>query len=355
VFGFPTEVWIAHALFWPTLALSHDARGGFAGAAAVFAVLLALIFTHEGGLILAFAILGTLALRGLRDRAFLRAGGALLVALAAWTAVRLTLRPDDYFVEYFRRAAWNFFELSVVTDTELLFVLAVAIAAYGAVFLVLWRLGAANAHVYAAALVAVGLAAHWLWFDPTLHAMNRYYMRTLLVLVAPVLGALAAVQALAADGRLAPRAAFLPRLLTTRANGAAIRAIAGAFALVLLVHAVETAKFVAAWTGYKHAVRALALGEAADPALGDARFVSAERIAAGLNRLSWFSTTHFLSVLVAPNFAPARLVVDPEVSFVWLSCAAATANASADRAVPADSRALVRAHECLHRPGAPAR
>ena len=28
VFGFPTEMWAAHALFWPTLAVCHDAGPG---------------------------------------------------------------------------------------------------------------------------------------------------------------------------------------------------------------------------------------------------------------------------------------------------------------------------------------
>ncbi len=33
IFGFPTEMWMAHALFWPTLALAHYARPGVRGAA----------------------------------------------------------------------------------------------------------------------------------------------------------------------------------------------------------------------------------------------------------------------------------------------------------------------------------
>jgi hypothetical protein len=54
----------------------------------------------------------------------------------------------------------------------------------------------------------------------------------------------------------------------------------------MLVHAVETAKFVAAWTDYKAAVSALAMGTASDPRLGDARFVSSDQIDANLNRVS---------------------------------------------------------------------
>jgi hypothetical protein len=118
--------------------------------------------------------------------------------------------------------------------------------------------------------------------------------------------------------------------------------------LVLLVHAVETAKFIRAWTDYKGAVVSLAMSATSDPALAP-RFVSSERINPALNRLAWSSTTHFLSVLAAPGLAPRRLVVDPNASYFWLSCAAATANRDADRVLPSGSRELVRVYACLHR------
>jgi hypothetical protein len=90
------------------------------------------------------------------------------------------------------------------------------------------------------------------------------------------------------------------------------------------------------------------MGEQSDPSLGDPRFVSSARIPADLNRLSWFSTTPYLSVLVA-NFKPNRLVIDPAGNYFWLSCATATANEKAIRAIPADSRELIRVYSCLHR------
>ena len=49
VFGFPTEMWIAHALFWPALALAHYARPGVRGAAALSIAVVALVLAHEGG------------------------------------------------------------------------------------------------------------------------------------------------------------------------------------------------------------------------------------------------------------------------------------------------------------------
>jgi len=115
-----------------------------------------------------------------------------------------------------------------------------------------------------------------------------------------------------------------------------------------LVHMVETGKFVAAWSHYRVAIAALATGDASDSVLGNPRFVSSARIAPGLNRLSWFSTTPYLSVIVA-NFTPNRLVIDPTGNYFWLSCATATANAKAASSVPAEGRDLVRTYSCLHR------
>src|SRR6478736_3753280 len=81
IFGFPTEMWLAHAIFWPALALGHYARRTIAGAILVFSTQLLLAFTHEGALVLLFAIVATLAPRGLRDVLFVRAMIGLIVIL----------------------------------------------------------------------------------------------------------------------------------------------------------------------------------------------------------------------------------------------------------------------------------
>ena len=348
VFGFPTEMWMAHAVFWPTLAVCHYARRGIGGIIAVFAVLLALVFTHEGALILAAAILTTLLLRGLRDAVFLRAAGAFLVVISIWALVKVTFPPDAYDAPVMARAALHFFDVNILTSNVVLLLLATLVS-YGIAVLALRRLSPTRAYLYAASIVAITLTVYWLRFDHALHTDNRYYLRTLLLIGTGVLGPLAAVYALAGEDRPTVPVLFLHRLRATLAPVATAQAMAGAILLVMLVHAVETAKFIRAWTDYKGAVQALAIGTASDPALGDARFVSSDRIGSKLNRLSWFSTTQFLSVLVAPGFAPARLVVDPKANYFWLSCETATANHAADRAVPAESRRLVRVHACLHR------
>jgi hypothetical protein len=347
VFGFPTEMWMAHALFWPALAASHYARRSIGGTMLVFALLLALIFTHEGALILAFTIVATLFLRGARDFAFLRAAGALLAALAIWAAVKLLDPPDDYFDNVLIRAALSFFD-AFILSTRLVLLIVKTVAIYAIAFLILRRFTPAKAHIWAAAIVALGLAVYWLQIDQGIHAANRYYLRTVLVAVPPMFGALAILYALRADGRLPGWMPFVPRIMTAITGRLTAQAIAGAFLLVMLVHAVETAKFVTVWTKYKAAVVALATGVASDPALGDPHFVSSDQIGSDLNRLSWNSTTQFLSVIGA-KFAPARLVVDPSDNYFWFSCKTATENFNADRAVPAESRGLVRIHACLHR------
>jgi hypothetical protein len=347
VFGFPTEMWLAHALFWPALAASHYVRQGIGGATLVLALLLALIFTHEGALVLAAAIVATLLLRGTRDKAFLRAAGAFLAALAIWVAVKFLVPADDYFDKVLIRAALSFFD-TFILSTRLVLLIFNTIAIYGVAFLILRRLAPAKAHIWAAAIIASALTVYWLRIDQGMHAANRYYLRTVLVAVPPMFGALAALYALRADGRLPRWMPFLPRVMTAITGRVTAQAIAGAFMLVMLVHAVETAKFVTVWAKYKAAVAALATGMASDPALGDPHFVSSDRIGSDLNRLSWNSTTQFMSVIVA-NFAPARLVVDPTANYFWLSCETATANLNADRAIPTEGRRLVRIYSCLHR------
>jgi len=154
-----------------------------------------------------------------------------------------------------------------------------------------------------------------------------------------------------ADGLPGEITATAGRILDGATNPAALTVGAASLAivLVLLVHGVETAKFIAAWSQYKVAVRALAMGSEADPALGDPRFVSSHRIAAGPNRLAWSSTTPYLAVLLAPDLDPARLVVDPDAGYFWLSCATASRSETKGTAVPAPARRLIRLHACLNR------
>ena len=190
IFGFPTEMWIAHAVFWPTLAVCHYAKPTVVGTVLVFVMMLILAFTHEGALVLAFAIVATLAPRGWRDALFLRAAVALAVVLALSVAVKIVLPPDEYYASVLVRAALHFFDPAIFQVSIVLLLLA-TLAGYVAVFLMLARPVPRRAYLYAAVIVIAILAVYWLWLDHTIHASSRYYLRTALVIFTPVFGALA--------------------------------------------------------------------------------------------------------------------------------------------------------------------
>ena len=345
VFGFPSEMWMAHAWFWPALAVGHYAPRSWGGNALVFATLFALMFSHEGGFVLAGAILFSLMLRGIRDVAFLRVVAFVIVVAVIWVAVQVIFPTGPYFADVYLRAALGFFDLAIFRSNVIILLVSVLVG-FGIAAALLTRL-TSRAPVYAAAMVVAALALYWCGFDHALHASNRYYMRTLLVVLTPLFGIPAALYVLDTDGRLRLAKAMATRVISF-ARSVPTSALIATFLLVTLVQVVETAKFLGGWTDYKAAVRRLATGTASDPALGDPRFVSSDRIGPELNRLSWFSTTPYLSAILA-EFAPARLVVDPSSNYFWLSCATATANLNAPRAIPRETRVLVRTYSCEHR------
>jgi hypothetical protein len=342
-------MWMAHALFWPALTLCICAPADRRGMLAVFAVLLALIFTHEGAVVLAVSMLVMLALRGWQDMRLRRAAAAFASTMVVWAAVKLTIRPDDYIAGVLHAAAFRFIDPLNLAQPAFLTLVA-ALAAYFLVLAVLHRVHVERAHVYAGALCAAGLAISWLSFDRWLLTDARYELRTVLLIALPAFGLAAALQEMSpAEWERSPLP-WLRRGVEMVLRRADANALMVALALVLLVHAVETGKFVCGWTDYKTAVRTLASGSVSDQALGSPLFVSSERIPTGLNRLSWNSTTPFLSVLAVPDLAPARLVVDPSAGYFWLSCMTARQSEATSTALPADARKLIRLHACLHRP-----
>ena len=347
VFGFPTEMWIAHALFWPALALAHYARPGVRGAAALSIAVVALVLAHEGGGALAIVIAATLALHGFRHPLFVRVAIIVFGALVLWIIVKMAYPPGDYFADVLIRAGLHFFDLAIF-QVNLVILLIAVLTAYGLLFFAFSRVLAADTALIAAlAVSAIALLVYWLQFDQWVHASNRYYLRTALVVITPAFGVMSAVYAMRAEG--APVACpYLLQIAKFLASITAIRAFIGAIILCTAIHVVQTAKFVTEWTAYKAAVKALALGSASDPALGDPRFVSSHRISPELNQLGWFSTVEYLSAIVS-DFKPARIVVDPAGNYFWLSCKTATDNARAMRSVPAPARDLVRIYSCLHR------
>src|SRR5450759_2248870 len=348
VFGAPTEMWMAHAVFWPAFAVCLCAPSNLRGAATVFVALLALLFTHEGAIVFSAAILFALFLRGWRDVIFVRALGSFFIVMTIWLIVKMTIRPDDYIAGVLAAAAYKFIDIRNLAEPAFLLLLT-ALAGYGIAAVLLRRLNPARAHAYAAFACAAALDVYWVWFDRSLLTEARYNLRTVLLIVTPVLGVLAAVHAMHEEERRKSPLPLLALLAGTVEKSLNPRMISGAILLTMLVYAVETSKFVWAWVDYKAAVRTLATGMDSDPALGDSLFVSSKRIGSNLNRLAWNSTTPYLSVLVAPQLKPTRLVVDPDAGYFWLSCKTAMRSEQTSTAIPAAGRHLVRLHACLHR------
>lgn len=349
VFGAPTEMWMAHAVFWPALAVCICAPLRPRGTVLVCFALLALVFTHEGAIVLAVSILAALFLRGGADAALVRASAAFCAAMVVWAAVKLTIRPDDYIAGVIAAAAFRFIDVRNLAKPAFLTLLA-AIAAYSALSLLLHASRIERPRLYATLFCTASLAVFWVRFDHWLLAEARYDLRTVLLISIPALGLLATLQTRITSQRERPPLPVIRRGLARAQRIANPGALAGALALVLLAHAVETGKFIVGWLEYKNALRALAAGAASDPQLGSPLFVSSRRLPAKLNRLAWNSTTPFLSVLVAPDLKPARLVVDPSAGYFWLSCQTAKQSESESRALPDDARRLIRLHACLHRP-----
>jgi hypothetical protein len=346
VFGFPTEMWFAQAAFWPTLAISHYANRSFAGAALVFLAQLVLAFSHEAALVLLVVIVATLAPRGLRDQRFRRATISLILVLTLATASRIVLPPDDYYAEVLVRAALHFFDLEIF-KVEVVLLLLAALTTYGALFAAMKRTSSARSCIYPLGIVLALLLIYWLKFDHSVLASSRYYLRSALVLLIPVFAAMATLCAMTEEEFAFQTLVRFRCALPSWSEQTACASIA-AFLIVTSIHVVETGKFVTAWVNYRGAIAALATGNESDPSLGDPRFVSSARAAPALAPLAWFSTIPYLSVVVA-NFSPNRLVIDPAGNYFWLSCATATQNREAERAVPLEARDLVRSYSCLHR------
>lgn len=329
VFGFPTELWVTHAAIWPALALAWS-PGRFIRWAWGTVALAIVVLSHEGGVIWACILLGALALSPGRAHAVPRAALGLGLTIAIWIACKVLIPPDHYVAEVLGRNAWN-----LVTPATLISPLMLSMVAGLCVYIGALRLR--GGPWIATGVAAIALSLWWIFRDPMLHAWGRYYLRTVMLGGVPVLMVLASLHA----------GGHVPKLRCSVAR--AMPTALGAILLVTLVHAAATVTFAMAWRGYIEEVRRVSDGVDIDPVLGDPDFVSAARIPARFTKLSWNSTTPFLSIMVSDGYAPRHLLVDPSAGYFWFDCATATANAMATRNIPRATRDMVQRYACLHR------
>jgi hypothetical protein len=345
IFGFPTEMWLAHALFWPALALSHYAGSTIQGSALVFVSWLLLAFTHEGAFVLLLGVLATLQPRGIRSMQFRRGVVNLFVIAILAVASKIFLPPDEYYADAFMRAALHFFDPAIFR-VEVVVELLLAIVVYAAMLGLISIWFPKRACILALLMTLILLCIFWLCFDHSVNASSRYYLRTALVIATPLLGAMAAFAAMTREGIVAkPLARFHLALGSPLRRTCALASILFA---VTLIHMVETGKFVTAWSRYRGEIATLAMSQDSDPVLGDTSFVSSKRGSPDLAPMEWFSTIPYLSAILS-NFRPSRLVIDPAGNYFWLSCATAQQSAERELVVPLRTRELIRTYSCLHR------
>ncbi|MCB1510108.1 MAG: hypothetical protein KDJ36_04335 [Hyphomicrobiaceae bacterium] len=349
VFGFPTEMWVSHALFWPCLAMAHGGRVGIGWTVAMVMSMVALMLSHGGGVVFAGLVVASVLLRSQRRTGLMLPLAGLVAGAAVWLTMRLAFPPDAYFANVLGRAALLFLDVGGLGNSA---IIAPLLAAAGAVVLALLlrHLRSAYGWQFGALCGAIGLLVYWQMFEPPLLAVQRYPLRTALFLIAPAFAGLAIAWL---SRREAPMLPVVGPLRDAVLGGLAVvprPALAIVVALVTFSHLVETCRFVAAWGAYVRALEDLSSGAIADSWLGHEAFVSAHRISKHLQPLAWQSTTQYLSILVAAGYRPKRLVVDPDAGYYWLSCATARANAVAQRALPPEGRAMVARLSCLHRP-----
>ena len=345
IFGFPSEMWFAHAIFWPALAISQYAGPTIFGGVLIFATWLLLAFTHEGAFVLLLAVLASLGLRGLRNASFIR-GAAILFAIAVLSiASRILFPPDEYYADAFMRAALHFFDPALF-KVEIVPELLAAVVAYAVMLSVISIWLPKQACLLALPALLALLCIYWLIFDHAVHANSRYYMRTALVVATPPLGIAATLAAMNREGLVVHRLAAFQHAITS--SSGRICALTSILFAVTLIHVVETAKFVTAWSRYRDGITTIAISQDSDPALGDTRFVSSRRGPSAFARLEWFSTVPYLSVILS-NFRPNMLVINPDGNYFWLSCDTATSSLERQLVVPREARELIRTYSCLHR------
>lgn len=342
IFGSPTEMWIAHALFWPALAAAHFAQPRWSGVAA-FATFLPLSFSHEGALIFVAVILGTIACRRGEWPRLMHCLAATAAVLCIWFYVRINLPPDTYTAKVLTAAAMNVFNPEILLDRVLVLLVA-TVTAFLLLLLALRGVKLPHALGLAFGITLAALVAYWVFGDHELHADDRYYLRTIVILLTPPLGVLAIVTAF--GGRMVRIAEITHAISQKVFLVLGVNAIAASLLLLLVVHGAETARFANAWQGHLAYFTRLVTQPSRN-----ARYVELDPEQPQYEELPWFSTLPYLSVLVAPDFKPARLAIDPKSDYFWISCATATGSArkAGPRGIPAQSREMIRRYSCEHR------
>lgn len=328
--GFPSEAILTVSAFWPALFGLRYASGRMAPAALTLLCVAAFLFSHPG-MVFALPLLPLAAAPRWREsrapevrRALLRLGGAGAALLGLW-AWRLSVEMSQPGIIQSGQHMWSATGLwEVVSLQPAVVVVLLYIVLWAALG---WRRDAAALWVVAPVFPAVALI-FWLAHAETVAPESHYYVRTAIVFILPVLGALALWRA-----RSAP-------------NGAIALAMMAALTTTQTLHNLS---FLRAWLNYRDS---FAASVAAEPA----RFVLLDRVVAERAdpsgpSFAWSWGQPYLSLTLPGLPRYAAIVTDPSPgSFSPARCSQMDRIAARVDWAPAETVALLKAYVCARRP-----
>ena len=328
--GYPSETLLTLAGFWPAL-FGYRYANGRAGPAALTALFTAIFLFSHPGMVFALPLLplaAALRFRESRERGVRRAllilGGFGVGALGLW-AWRLQVEMSDPGIIQSGQRMWSLTGLEEVVSLQpaILVVLLYILLWAG----LGWRRGRLALWVAVPGFPAIALLFGLLHTE-IVTPESHYYIRTALVFILPVLGALALWR-----DRSPPQ-------------GAIALAMMAALGTTQLVHNLS---FLEAWLNYRDSVTA---SVTAGPArIVPLQQVLAERAEPGARSIAWSWGQPYLSLTLPGLQHYSAIVADPgPESYSPFHCSQMPDILARADWVPAQTLAVLQAYVCARRP-----
>jgi hypothetical protein len=329
--GYPTETLLTLAGFWPALFGHRHASGNWGAALLTVFWTSVFLFSHPG-MILALPLLPLAAALRLREsaeppaRRVLAVLGAVEAALLVLWAWRFGIERQDPGIIQSSQRMWSVSGLEdVVRLQPAILVVCLSIALFAALG---WRRSGAGR--WSAAAIAPAIAAGFaLSYRETVTPESHYYIRTALIALLPVLGAVTL-----AHRRGAPQ-------------GVAALALVIALTVTQTTHNLH---FLGAWLDYRDSVAA-EIGSA-PPRIVPLSRVLADRAEPAAPSIAWSWGQPYLSVTLPGLPSYRAIVADPApTSYSPFHCSEMDDIAARADWLPPETRTLLTDYVCARRPG----